>query len=487
MLQQDWRKIVELRPYQLQLVDDIRNAFRQCRRVIAVASTGAGKTVVFAYIAASAAKKGRRIVIVAHREEIVFQISNALDRLGVRNGMIKPGRTMTDDKVQVGMIQTLARRIDRIQEPDLIVIDECHHSPAGQWKIVTDRWSRALHLGVTATPTRTDGRGLGECFDLMVHAPPMRDLIDNGFLADYDYFAPPQQVDLSGVKTRGGDFAIDQLAEAMDRAVVIGDAAEHAKRHLNGEPAVVFCVTVAHAEHVAEQFRAAGFRAAAVDGSMEKTERRDRIAAIGDGRLNILTSCSLISEGTDLPGVKGVILLRPTKSVSLYLQMVGRALRPKPDGSRAVILDHVNNVHRHGLPDAPREWTLDTAKCRGQSPNVTTCDQCYRTFKTGPGWKAEAECANGQPEGCVLNIPEAPAGGKEAPETVAGELIAVTVTPGWADGLNIATCRGPDFAELLNLAGADAERLKQIAKARGYHHRWVFHRLKAIGQRANAA
>jgi superfamily II DNA or RNA helicase len=314
----------------------------------------------------------------------------------------------------------------------------------------------------------------------MVIGPAMAELIEQGYLARYTYLAPPEKADLSAIKTRGGDFAIDQLAEAMDKAVITGDAIGHYKNHLDGRPAIAFCVTVEHAESVAAQFRAAGYRAASVDGSMDKAERRDRMAAIGDGRLNVLTSCELISEGVDIPVVAGAILLRPTKSLSMFLQQVGRALRPKPDGSAAVILDHVGNVHRHGMPDAPREWSLDRAKRRAVPANATTCEQCYRVFQTAPGWKAGAECAQDRPVGCVLNAPEA-AGGKDAPEVVDGVLAVMTNTPDWAAGINIITARGPDFGELLDLAGSDVARLKQIQKARGYHHKWIDHVLKNRG------
>lgn len=479
--------MIELRPYQQRFIESIREAFRAHRRVIAVAPTGSGKTVCFAYITAGAAAKRNRVIIVAHRVEIVDQISRALDAMGIRHGRIQTGHAMTDDPVQVAMVITLGKRLDHMQEPALLVVDEAHHAAAGSWTKITGAWQRVKILGVTATPARNDGRGLGEHFDDMVLGPTPAELIEGGFLARYTYLAPPERADLSAIKTRGGDFAIDQLAEAMDQAVITGDSVQHYRDHLDGRPAIAFCVTVEHAEHVAAQFRATGYRAASVDGAMDRAERRDRIAAIGDGRLNVLTSCDLISEGTDIPAVAGAILLRPTQSLPLFLQQVGRVLRPKSDGSAAVILDHVGNVHRHGVPDAPREWSLDRAKKKAIPANATTCEQCYRVFQTAPGWKAAAECMQDRPTGCVLNSPEA-SGGKEAPEQVDGKLVAFTTKPDWANGLDIATARGPEFGELLDLAGSDVARLKQIAKARRYHYKWVDHVLKNRGtSRARAA
>lgn len=474
---------VVLRPYQIDLVENIRGAFRTHRRVLAVAPTGAGKTVTFAYITTNAALKNKRVIIAAHRVEIVQQISDALTAMGVRHGRIQTGHTMTNDLVQVAMIVTLAKRLDRIAPPDLIVLDECHHAVAGSYLTVVAAWPKARVLGVTATPQRADGKGLKDCFDEMVVGPQMADLIERGFLAPYNYLAPPEQADMSGIKTRGGDYAIDELAAAMDKAVITGDAIGHYRTHLSGRPAIAFCVTVEHAEHTAAQFRSSGFRATSVDGTMDATTRRDVLASIGDGRLNVLTSCQLISEGTDIPVVAGAILLRPTQSLGLYLQQVGRCLRPKPDGGRAIILDHVGNVHRHGLPDAVREWSLD-GKAK-KSGGVATCKQCFRVFDTKPGWKAETECLQGQPEECILNAAET-GGGRPELEVVDGELIQFTTKPDWADGLDIVGAKGPDFAELLGLADTDT-KLRQIAKARGYHHGWVRRQLAFRHQRSAVA
>jgi DNA repair protein RadD len=473
--------VIALRPYQTDLVERIRIEFRQHRRVLAVAPTGSGKTVTFAYITSSAAAKGKRVFVAAHRAEIVEQISGAIDQMGVRHGRVQPGHSMTSDPVQVAMVQTLARRLDRIVPPDLLVVDEAHHGVAGTWQSVCAAWPTARILGVTATPQRLDGRGLGEAFDTMVVGPSMADLIGQGFLAKYRYLAPPQQADLSAIRTKMGDFAIDELAAAMDKSVITGDAVQHYIEHLGGRPAIAFCVTVAHAEHVAEQFRSAGIRAASVDGKMDRVTRRDMIAAIGDGRLQVLTSCELISEGVDVPVVAGAILLRPTKSLGMGLQQIGRALRLKPDGSDAVILDHVGNVNRHGLPDAPRVWSLDAKKKRAGDPteSIAQCETCFRVFAAPPGWRKSAECPSGEPPvGCIITSAAEP---KALPDHVGGKLELVTDSPEWARGINIMLARGQEFNDLIAMADTSA-RLKQIAKMRGYHHRWATHILAAREQ-----
>jgi superfamily II DNA or RNA helicase len=466
------------------MIEQAATRFFACRRLLAVLPTGGGKTVIFTIIADRAAAKGKRVYIVAHRQEIVDQISRALDFLGVRHGRIQPGHTMTTDLCQVAMVQTLARRIEKVPACDLLILDEAHHGVAGTWRTVTQAWPSARILGVTATPQRMDGRGLSDAFDQMIVGPSMRDLIDAGFLANYTYLAPPERADISKVPDRAGDFAINELASVMDKSVITGDAVSHYRTHLDGRPAIVFCVTVEHAQHVAAQFCDAGFRAASVDGKMEMAERRDVIASIGDGRLQVLTSCDLISEGVDVPTVAGAILLRPTKSLGMFLQQIGRALRPKPDGLRAIVLDHVGNVARHGLPDAPRAWSLTVAKKKQPgAPPIMQCKVCFRVFGVHPGWKAEHDpCGSDDPD-CALADRET--AGKTAPEQIAGDLVAVTPSPDWTEGISITAAKGDEWKRLLRLADT-AAKLHDIARARNYKPAWVHYILQQRQKRGFA-
>jgi superfamily II DNA or RNA helicase len=455
---------VILRPYQIDLVDKIRAAFFLHRRVLAVAPTGAGKTLIFSYITASTMQRGKRIVIIAHRVEICQQISAALDRQGVRHGRIQTGYTLTADAVQVAMVQTLAKRLDRVPEPDLLVIDEAHHATAGTYKKISDYWKKTRILGVTATPERLDGRGLGASFEEMVIGPTLKSLIDQGFLAKYTYLAPPQQVDLSKIKTRLGDYALDQLAGVMNQKTITGDAVEHYRKYLDGKPAIAFCVNVAHAVDVAKDFSASGYRAASVDGKTDANVRRKLIESLGTGELQVLTSCDIVSEGTDIPNVSGAILLRPTKSLGMYLQQVGRVLRLKPDGRDAVILDHVGNIHAHGAPDAQREWSLD-GKIKREKPTLRTCDACYQVFD-----KDTPRCETPL-DGCLFE-PEQPSESNSPAakiEHVDGQLEEITNTPVWSGGIDIA--KAP-FRDVLKTAKT-REQLTAVARARGYKRGWV--------------
>ena len=477
---------VILRDVQEDFVNNLRAEFTRHRRVLGVAVTGFGKTVCFAAITGVSSRKGKKVYIVAHRYEIADQISLALDMLGVRHGRIQGGHRRTDDLVQIAMIGTLAKRLGSTPECDLLVFDECHHAVSATYEMITNAWKRTRILGVTATPERLDGRGLGAAFDTMVVAPGMAEMIKAGYLAKYQYLAPPMQIDLSDVKTRMGDFDVDALAAVIDRAIITGDVISHYAKHLNGRPAIAFTINVTHAKRVAEQFRAAGWKAASVDGAMDRLERRNLIESIGDGRLNVLTSCQILSEGVDVPVVAGAILLRPTQSLGLHLQQVGRCLRPKPDGSAAVILDHAGNVKRHGLPDKIHAWSLDSKKKKPAADPVRTCEVCYRVFAVEPGWRAKAECNEGseRPVGCVLNAAEPVE--TTLPEQVEGTLVPVeisTTEPDWASGIDLATAKGGDWYRLMELADTEP-KLRQVAKARGYHWRWAIRRMEEKFEKA---
>lgn len=387
---------IKLRDYQAGSVADLRSEYAAGNRApLLVLPTGGGKTFVFSYITANANARGNRVLILVHRQELLNQSSRSLTALSVDHGCIAPGRPLELTKIsQVASVQTLVKRFDRLDaagwRPDLIVIDEAHHATAGSWRKVIEHWPNARILGVTATPCRTDGSGLGQhaggVFDSIVIGPQIYELIAGGHLAPPVVYAPPMVASLDGLKVRGGDYAAGEVAERMDKPTVTGDAVAHYGRLCPGAPAIAFCVSVAHAEHVAEQFNAAGWKAASLDGSMADTDRQERIADLAAGRIHVLTSCDIISEGTDIPIVAAAILLRPTKSLALYLQQVGRSLRLYDGKQYAIILDHVGNVQRHGLPDDHRDWSLDgsSKKTKGATdgpPPPITCEKCFNQIR----------------------------------------------------------------------------------------------------------
>ena len=372
---------MNLRPYQQQLITDIRLQYQLGNRsVLAVLATGGGKTYIFSYIAQQASVKGNRVLILVHRAELLDQASRSLRSMDVAHGRISAGRGMDlSHAVQIASVQTLARRLHLLPRDffQLLVVDEAHHTTAGTWAKVIGHFAQAKLLGVTATPIRSDGRGLGEHYQSMVEGPSAQWLTEHGFLAAAKVLAPPG-FDSTGLRKRMGDF---DPREAEQRVgTIMGDCLGHYRKHLPGQTAIAFCCSVAHAEAVADLFQRNGIAAASIDGTMDAAQRRELLQRLAVGDLKVLTSCALIGEGVDVPSVGGCILLRPTASVALHLQMIGRCLRPQP-GKRAVVLDHVGNTLRLGHHLEPREWTLDGIKKRDreQAPSVKVCPQCFAT------------------------------------------------------------------------------------------------------------
>jgi superfamily II DNA or RNA helicase len=370
---------ITLRPYQTQLITDIRLQYQLGHKsVLAVLATGGGKTVCFSYIAQAAARKGNRVCILVHRQELLDQASNALNNMGVNHGIIAAGKKMDlSHAVQIASVNTIARRL-HLLPPDffqLLIVDEAHHSNAGTWSAVIQHFNRAKLLGVTATPIRSDGRGLKEYYQTMVQGPSAECLTNDGFLAPAKVFAPPG-FNSTGLRKRMGDFDMKQAAERVQ----MGDCLTHYQQHLSNKTAIAFCCSVAHAEAVAALFQRNGIAAASIDGTMPTAERRQLLTDLGTGKIKVLTSCALIGEGVDVPSVGGCILLRPTESVGLHLQMIGRCLRPQ-DGKTAVVLDHVGNTLRLGHYLDDYGWSLDGAKKRERdaSSNVKICPVCFAT------------------------------------------------------------------------------------------------------------
>lgn len=427
-----------LRPYQQTLADEVRTAYRLGYRCpLVVASTGAGKTVLFSYITHGAALRDNPVLITAHRKEIIKQISLSLARFGVEHQVIAAPAVTRSIKVahfkafgrsfvsaasttMVGSVQTVVGRFDiidatlkRTEEKTgraaklLIVMDEGHHVVEDtQWGKVMDRYYNeggGRGLIVTASPERLDGRGLGAGHggyaDTMLEAPPMQWLIENGFLSPYRIFTAAQKLDLTGVRTRMGDYVAADLEVRVDKPSVTGDAIQHYQRHAPGMRAVVFCVSISHSQHVAAEFAAAGIASAHIDGGIDDSERDKAITDFADGKVMVLTQVNLVSEGFDLASIaqKDVTIdclidLAPTESLVNAMQRWGRALRPAT-GKTAIILDHAGNVFRHGLPDDVREWSLEgrKKKKRGaandndeQDVKISTCTQCFTIHRPAP-------------------------------------------------------------------------------------------------------
>lgn len=464
-----------LRDYQHELVSDIRTALKTYRRIVAVAPTGSGKTVTFSSIALESAKRGHRVLITTHRREIQRQTVKKLYELGVTAGQIMSGYPMMPAyPIQVGMIDTLRNRIHTIAKPSLIITDECHHAQANSWKKVIQFWGFDVPvIGFTATPIRLDGKGLGAdgLFEHIVEGKSIRWLVKNGYLSYPIMYRHPNEIK-TDFKVKNGDYDKEEQAVVFSRGTVLGDVLEHYRKYLDGKPTVAFCPTVEHSKLTAQMFSQAGYRAVAVYGNMGDKERDDAIAGLADGRVQIITSCDVISEGMDVPGIVGCILLRRTLSLSLYLQQTGRALRPAPGKDHAIILDHAGNYKIHGHILDEREWSLDgmPKKDKKPTPKMTECPKCYAIWEG-----LVKKCLS-----CGYDFPKIEIQKEEAKFTIIkGELVAefpdledelldVAAKALAKQGKERSNDLWSQAHKLLNQGEAGRIKLDRITKAMGY-------------------
>ena len=372
-----------LRPYQNSIKLDAQIAFEfTSDKVLLVLSTGGGKTIVFSSVVA---EELGVVWVIAHRQELIKQASETLHRFGIDHGTVKAGCPFQPEKrVQVASMQTLVRRAAGMPTPRLIILDEAHHCLCASVEKILAAAPQARVLGVTATPCRLNGQGLGAVFQQMILGPANKWLTENGFLSPAHYYAPPPKVDVSSLPVRGGDYAKEAAEKVMDKPTVTGNAVEHYRTICDGVPMLVFCVSVKHAQHVAAEYVAAGYRAASVDGSLTDEERNDRIKGLASGKYQVITSCDLIGEGLDVPIVGAVQLLRPTASLGLHLQQIGRGLRPAEGKQVCFVLDHVGNVQKHGFASTEHPWSLTgTVKSKKEkAESVRTCGECFMVHET---------------------------------------------------------------------------------------------------------
>lgn len=401
---------ITLRDYQQVAVDEVRAAFLEEQDpVLFVLPTGGGKTFTFSYIAANAAARApvtspmEYILIVVHRKELLLQASGALRSLDIDHGLISPHFSPAPHKrIQVASIDTLMIRIKkRPIKVRMLIYDESHHVVKGnKWGALYDALGQPRTLGVTATPVRSDGTGLGEhaggIFKKMVLGPSIAELIERGNLINPIVYTSLEQPDLQGVgKNKDGEYNSKQIAERVDKPKITGSAVEQYQKVCPGARAIVFCASIDHARHVAAEFNKAGYRFAILVGepAMSDAERTAVNKALRSGELDGACTVDLVSEGYDLPDLECCIMLRPTASESLFIQQVGRIMRPADGKSVCWLLDHVGNVgklvdgvfkRKHGLPDELREWTLDgkvkqkgKKKTEEKTIDVAQCPKCY--------------------------------------------------------------------------------------------------------------
>lgn len=388
----------EITPFQdqIDLINGVRHSMRRNKSVLMQSATGTGKTVMASYMMQQAHAKGSRCIMVVPRRELLRQTCKTLDSYHIPYGCIAAGYTDNPfARIRLATSGTLARRLDTVQPPNILFVDETHFGGGDIDRII--QWAKdggAWIIGLSATPWKLSGKGLGDWYDDMVQGPQIRWLIENRRLSDYRLFAPSRP-DLSGIKTTAGDYNKGQLDDFMtaDR-VLIGNAVNHYRSHAMGRLNVAFGTSVKHAEIIAQSFRDAGIPAAHVSGAMDDDEIARRVRAFARRELLVLANCELLTFGFDLAAaanmdvtVEAMSDLRPTKSLSMQMQKWGRVLRMKD--YPAMIFDHAGNSapDLHGLPDSDREWSLAgrDAKKQGQRTEPTRqCSSCYYVHRPAP-------------------------------------------------------------------------------------------------------
>lgn len=410
---------MQLRDYQKAVVKGVSEAFQQGKQgVIMQMATGAGKTASAAYIVEKYSQTGRVVLWLVHREELLLQASMTFAKMGIQHQLIAADTTARKCKVvqfkhlgkvflcqksvvYIASVQTLIRRLPQYANlnPAQIIADECHLSLNKTFRTIIGAWPEARLLGLTATPTREDkqqfSRDQGGLYDDMICGPQPYTLIEAGMLCDYDLYIPPIRMKISqNIAMKGKDYDPNALDEDFKNSPdVYGDVIDHYRKLSHGKPAIGFCPTVERAREFTDRFCAAGYRAKLLEGGTDPAERYQTLEDLANGQVDVVMSVDILIEGTDVPLATTVLCLRKTKSLRIYLQSIGRVLRPHPLKEKAIILDFVGVSHIHGYPDDHREWSLNGEVKRRAKPKkedddgiarLITCPECFRAHEPAP-------------------------------------------------------------------------------------------------------
>lgn len=438
--------MIDVRPFQEDVKKRTRIAVSQGKRKVLIqAPTGAGKTVIASGIIRSAEEKGRSTLFFAHRRELIYQCADKLAMFGVRHGIVMSGEERdVYATTQVASIDTFRARVMQRQvmdwpKADLVVIDEAHRSLSPTYMEVIKHYEEegSVILGLTATPMRSDGRGLGHIYNEMVSAPSIAELIKLGYLVKPKHFAPSIP-DLTGVRTTAGDYNPADLERALNKKELVGDIVTNWMRFASTKKTIVFASGVDHSIALRKEFMSHGIRAGHLDALTPDHERQQIIEDFKTGKIMVLCNCMVLTEGFDEPTVSCVVLARPTKNKGLYVQMGGRGLRTSEGKEDCYILDHSGNVYRHGKLDDHMHWSLDTRKLKAadskadakkRESSQITCPACSCVYS---GQVRCPVCGNVPQrvgnmvvnrDGTLVEI-DATNGGKSAPKFTMPEMMS---------------------------------------------------------------
>jgi DNA repair protein RadD len=393
-----------LRDYQKKAIEDIRHHFsRGKKRILLVAPTGSGKTVIASSMMQKANERSNFNLFVAHRRELVMQCSRKLGDFGLNHGVIMSQKSPNMmASTQVASIQTFVSRKDRDDfikpHAQLLILDEAHRSVSGQFQELIKVYPDAFIIGLSATPIRNDGRGLGNIYEEIVECGSIKELTQLGYLVPNRIVAPTIP-DLQKISIVNGDYEKKALTKKMNTAKLVGDIVSHYIRFGEDRPTVVFATSIAHSKHIANIFNQNGVKAGHIDSKMNELDREKQLANLNNNKIKVLCNCQILTEGWDQPKVSCVIIARPTKSYPLYLQMVGRSFRIYPNKKDTLIIDHSGCVYEHGFPEDAGNWTLSTKKPKTrdrikdplpiekQPFTCVQCDTVYQPTKDDPSCK----------------------------------------------------------------------------------------------------
>lgn len=460
---------LQLRPYQQRAIAEISESLSKGQRTLFQLPTGGGKTIVSAEAADQAIKQGHQVLFMAHRRELIEQAADKIGRysncpVGVIQGGIKPDY---DAPLQVASGQSLINRLDKIS-PSLIIADEAHHSINGCQKQILDHYSKSSLLGVTATPRRLDRLPFDSHYDVLIKGPTVKRLISDGYLCDYQLYAASELMKEGGM--RGGDYDAADLAEANDAIKLSGNLLETYNQYCPNASCIVFAINVDHSMAIADQYNSAGIPASHLDGNTPKSVRKQVLQQFAAGEIKIVSNVNLFDEGFDLPSLDAVQIARPTKSLTKWLQMLGRALRPAPGKSHAVFLDHTTNHQRLGTPKSSRRWSLTPPKRKPAPAPPEVIPDEPKEQKQIVEVSADFEL--------VLEVPEPPS--ENADPKAWKQYLTNLMTYQQGRGYKKGWVAYP-----LIEARAPLDVFKLAAKRLGYQPGWAWHRWKeAQGQTA---
>ncbi|HIP38990.1 MAG TPA: DEAD/DEAH box helicase [Desulfocapsa sulfexigens] len=390
--------MIKLRQYQKDAVLQTRDAISSgYKRPLIVAATGAGKTIIYGDIIRRAVEKGNKCLFLVHRRNLAHQFRETIENeFYIGCGIIMAGEEFESGlSVYCSTIQTYSKRMDLYElefnqfwiDADIILTDESHASVSATYRKVLDAYRDKIIIGCTATPVRADGRGLGAVYDKLLDVAGTKRLTDEGFLSPVRYFAP-REIDLSKVKEQMGDYQKKSLARVVDRPKIIGDIVDSWLKLAEGRKTIVFAVNVAHSRHLAEAFNHVGVGAIHLDAKSADDERASAFAKMENGVIKIICNNLLYVEGMDVPDVSCIVMARPTKSIGLYRQAVGRGMRLSKDKEDLIVIDHGNVVREHGFVTDEIEWILDdkekawTKKQKPKEKRPVKCRSCHEIFES---------------------------------------------------------------------------------------------------------